>query len=320
MQGSTAKMEKSLTESLTQKMLAINVGIVVIYAAIAVVTGVIVSSQTILAEGISNLGSAPVAVLNLLVIKFIARQDTKKYPFGKEILELFVGIPSNCFLLLVCIIVIANSVQILLAGGNAEIQVASSILFGIFSVVFNMSVYAYFNTLAKKNPSPLVMATVIAWKFSVMVGIGIVLGFSLSWLLNFTPFRVITPYIDPALAIVLMLIFASSPIIGIRDCMREVMQTSPPENVSNAIIAKIEKIDGEHDFRDKALRLAKVGNKIIVELDYVIKDGSQLDTLVEQDRLRNRFAKSFAELPCKIWMNVSFTSDGKWTDHVLAKN
>jgi len=301
-------------------MLAINVGIVVTYATIAVATGVIVSSQTILAKGISNLGSAPIAVLNLLVIKFIAKQDTKKYPFGKETLEPFVGIPNNCFLLLVCIMVIASSVQMLLAGGNAEIQVASSILFGIFSVVFNISVYAYFNALAKKNPSPLVMATVIAWKFSVMVGIGIVLGFSLLWLLNLMPFSAITPYIDPALAIALMLIFASSPIIGIRDCMRELMQSSPPEDVSNAILEKIEKIDGEHDFHGKALRLEKVGNKIIVELDYVIKNGSQLDTLVEQDRLRNRFAKSFAELPYKIWMNVSFTSDGKWTDHVLAKS
>ena len=320
MQESIVKTEKSATETLTQKMLAINVAIVVTYAIIAVATGIMVSSQTILAEGISNLGSAPIAILNLFVIKFIAKRNAKKYPFGKETLEPFVGIPNNCFLLLICITIIVNSVQMLLAGGNDEIQVLSSILFGVFSVVFNACVYAYFKSLAKKNPSPLVMATVIAWKFSVMVGIGIVLGFSLSWVLSLTPFGEITPYIDPALAIVLMLVFASSPIVGIRDCMRELMQTTPPDDVSNAIAEKIEQINIDYYFSNTVLRLGKVGNKVIVEADYVIKEDSQLGSLLEQDRLRSRFAQAFAELPYKIWLNVNFTSETKWTEHILAKN
>jgi len=69
----------------------------------------------------------------------------------------------------------------------------------------------------QNNIPPLLAAgLLIAWKFSALV----VLGFGLSWALNLTPFSAITVYIDPALAIVLMLVFASSPIIGIRDCVR----------------------------------------------------------------------------------------------------
>ena len=303
--------------ALTQKMLAINVVIVLTYAIIALVTGILVSSQTITAEGISNLSAAPLAVVNLLVIKFIGKRNAKKYPFGKEPLEPFVGIPNNIFLLLVCAMVIVNSVQMLFTGGNHEIQVISSILFGIFSVIFNICVYRYFSSLAKKNPSPLVMATVIAWKFSVMVGVGIVLGFSIAWVLNLTPARGITPYIDPVLAIVLMLIFALSPIVGIRDCLRELMQTSPSNDIVNAITEKIEQANKGCDYSEKVLRLGKVGNKIIVEIDYVIKEGSPLCTLFEQDQLRSRFAKALAELDYKIWLNICFTSDGKWTEHVL---
>ncbi|MCL2204396.1 MAG: cation diffusion facilitator family transporter [Defluviitaleaceae bacterium] len=319
MQDSVTKKEKSATEALTQKMLTINVAIVITYALIALVTGILVSSQTIMAEGISNLSAAPLAIVNLFVIKFISKRNSKKYPFGKETLEPFVGIPNNIFLLAVCVVIIVNSVQMLFAGGNHEIQVTSSILFGVFSVIFNVCVYRYFSSLAKKNPSPLVMATIIAWKFSVMVGVGIVLGFSIAWVLNLTPISGITPYIDPILAVILMLIFALSPITGMRECMRELMQTSPSDDIANAITEKIEQINNGYDFSDKVLRLGKVGNKVIVEIDYVIKGGSQLASLTEQDQLRSRFAQAFSELDYKIWLNVCFTSNIKWTEHILDK-
>ena len=319
MHDSALKPGKSATEALTQRMLTINVAIVFVYSIIALVTGILVSSQTILAEGISNLGAAPIAILNILVIKFIDKRNTKKYPFGKETLEPFVGIPNNIFLLLVAVMIILNSVQMLFTGGNKEIQLTSSILFGCFSIVYNVCVFTYFKTLAKKNPSPLVMATVLAWKFSVMVGIGIVLGFSLTWLLNLTPLRLITPYIDPALAIALMLLFALSPIFGLRDCMRELMQTNPPDDIIDELTVRIEKINADFNVTDMILRLGKVGNKVIVEIDYVVSEDSPLDSLSEQDHLRSRFAQAFSELDYKIWLNISFTADIRWTEHILVK-
>jgi len=307
------------TENSTQKMLTINVALTFAYSIIAVITGIMVASQTILAEGISNLGAVPLALLNIIVVKFIARQNAGKYPFGKDTLEPFVGIPSNCFLLVICITIIVNSVQMLLAGGNDEVQVTSSILFGVFSFVYNTGVYRYYKSLAKDNPSPIVIVTLVAWKFSATVGLGIVLGFGLSWVLSLTPLNALTAYIDPALAVILMLVFASSPVVGIRDCIKELMQTNLPNDMAGDITERIEKINNDYDFSDRVLRLAKVGSKIIVEVDYVLKENSQLDSVSEQDRLRGRFAQAFAELPYKIWMNVNFTSEAKWTEHVITQ-
>jgi len=305
------------TENSTQKMLTINVALTFAYSIIAVITGIMVASQTILAEGISNLGAVPLALLNIIVVKFIAKQNAGRYPFGKDTLEPFVGIPSNCFLLVICITIIVNSVQMLLAGGNDEVRVTSSILFGVFSFVYNTGVYRYYKSLAKDNPSPIVIVTLVAWKFSATVGLGIVLGFGLSWVLSLTPLNALTAYIDPALAVILMLVFASSPIVGIRDCVKELMQTNLPNDMAGDITERIERINNDYDFSDRVLRLAKVGSKIIVEVDYVLKENSQLDSVSEQDLLRGRFAQAFAELPYKIWMNVNFTSEAKWTEHVI---
>ena len=302
----------------TQKMLTVNVAFTFAYSVVAVITGMMVSSQTILAEGISNLGAVPLALLNIIVVKFIAKSNVKKYPFGKDSLEPFIGIPSNIFILIICSTIIVNSVQILLAGGNDDIYVTSSILFGVFSFVYNLSIYNYFKSLAQDNPSPIVAVTLVAWKFSTTVGLGIILGFSLSWILNFTPLSTITPFIDPVLAILLMLIFASAPLVGIVDCIKELMQTGMSDEVASDITQKIEKINANYDIHDKVLRLAKVGSKMIVEVDYLVKDGSHLGSLSKQDELRSHLAQAFLELPYKIWLNINFTSDIKWTEHLLA--
>ena len=217
------------------KMLAINVIIVLVYAVIALAVGFLAASQTILAEGLSNLSAAPVAVLNLLVMKYLDKRKSQLAELAKigengeksskmAKLEPIVGVLNNCFLLAVCVAVIVGSVQILLDGGNHEIQLVSSILFGLFALAYSTSVFVYFRKIARKTPSALVNATVIAWKFTMLIGTGIVVGFGVSWLLNWANFTKITPFIDPILAILLMLFFAISPILGIRDCFREILR------------------------------------------------------------------------------------------------
>ena len=319
MQNSITKKEKTHIEKTTQKALLLNISFVATHSLIALIVAFGVSSQTILAEGITDLGAIPLAVLNIIIIKFIDKKDTKKYPFGKETLEPFVGIPNNAFLLVLSILIIIDNVQMIFAGGNHEIHLPSSIMFGAFSVIYNGIIYHYFKSVSKKNPSPIVIATLIAWKLSFMVGISIILGFSVTWALSMSPISKIAPFIDPILAIILMVFFALSPITGIRDCMRELMQTKPAEDITNAITEKIEYIIDEYEILDSALRLGKVGNKVIVEIDYVIKEDTRLDSLVEQDLLRNSLAQIFTELDYKIWLNVSFTSDKKWTEHILTK-
>lgn len=317
MQNSIVNKEKIHVEKATQKALMLNIAFVTAHSLIALIVGFLVSSQTILAEGITDLGAIPLAVLNILVVKFIDKKNTKKYPFGKEPLEPFIGIPNNAFLLVLSVLIIIDNMQMMFAGGNHEIHLPSSILFGVFSVIYNGIVYRYFKSVSKKNPSPIVIATLIAWKLSFMVGISIVLGFSITWALSVSPISRITPFIDPILAIILMMVFALSPILGMRDCVRELMQRSPSDDIINVITEYIDKVDAGYDFSHKVLRLGKVGNKVIVEIDYVLKESSQLDSFSKQDQIRNQLAEELTALDFKIWLNICFTGDEKWTEHIL---
>ena len=106
MQDSVVKKEKTHVEKATQKALMFNIAFVATHSLIALIVGFLVSSQTILAEGITDLGATPLAILNIIVIKFIDKKNTKKYPFGKETLEPFIGIPNNVFLLVLSVLII----------------------------------------------------------------------------------------------------------------------------------------------------------------------------------------------------------------------
>lgn len=304
------------SETVAQKILKISIAVSIGFLTIQLIVAFLTRSQMLLADGISASIGTIATCFTLGILKFIAKRDDKRYPFGKETLEPFIGIINYIILSVIIVIIIIDNVQMVRAGGNDSVYVTAVILFGIFAVIFNIGGYKYLKSLAKDHLTPTIEVVLVGWKFSAIVAVGIVLGFSFSWALDMTGFSDFTPYIDPILAIVFMSIFAWTPIIEIRNCMRELMQARPSSEVITTVTGEIEKIDQDYDFSDKFLRLGKVGSKIMIEIDYVIEKNSKLDCISEQDQLRSRLSQGLVELPYKKWLNINFTSDVKWADHI----
>jgi predicted Co/Zn/Cd cation transporter (cation efflux family) len=302
------------SEAVTLKILKVSSSLLAAFTIVTIIVGLLASAQTILAEGISGLSAVITTLISIAVVKFIAKRNARKYPFGKEGLEPLIGIVNYCLMIFICVAIIADAVQMILAGGNHEIHVIPSILFGFFYVIFNMGGYGYLKSQMKDHATAIAELELVGWKFSVFTGIGMAVGFSLSWVLDMTPLSVFTPYIDPIMSIILMLLFVSTPLFEMKNCIKELMQARPSEEITSLIAATVKKINYGYVFSDKVLRLGKVGSKIRIEIDYVIEKGSTLDSISEQDRLRSQLTQAFAELPYGKWINVNFTSDIKWTE------
>lgn len=305
------------SETATQKILKISVTLLTCFVIIQLFVGFLTRSQTIIADGISGSTGVITTFISLIIVKFIARKNAEKYPYGKETLESFIGIVNYVLMLIIVVIIIADNVQVILAGGNDEVHVISVILFGILSTIFNIGVFKYLKELGKDSLTPIVEAELVGWQFSVIISIGVVVGFSLSWIMDLTPFSVYTSYVDPVLAVFLMLCFATTPLFEIKNCLKELMQATPSDEIIVIVTKKIEEIDQDYDFINKVLRLGKSGGEIRIEVDYVIKKESVLDSIDEQDQLRSQLTNKFLELPYGKWVNINFTSDPKWTKHTL---
>ena len=305
------------SKNIAQKILKISITLLTIFVIIQLSVGFLTRSQTVIADGISGLTGVITTFFSLAIIKFISKSDTKKYPFGKEGLEPFVGIVNYILMLFIVVIIILENIQLVMSGGNDSVYIIPVILFGFFSAIFNIFVYRYLKSLAKGNLTPITEAELVGWQFSVVIAIGVVIGFSFSWILSMTPLSAYTPYVDPILAIILMLVFATNPLFEIKNCLKELMQASPSEEIITTITNKIKKIDHDYDFVYRVLNVGKMGSKIRIEVNYLIKTDSMLSIIHEQDQLRNQIAEIFVELPYEKWVNINFTSDTKWIEHVL---
>ena len=302
------------SDMVNQKVLRVSVIFTVVFTIIALAVGFITSSQVILFDGIFNLVGIALTYLSISAMHFIKKKDEWNYPFGKATFEPFIAIVQYAIILYICVTNITTAVQVMIGGGH-EVDIFSGVLYGLFSTTYNLCVVMYLRLLTRKHHTAISKVEIDQWKFSFLLGIGILIGFSISYglsLTDFYPYRVFT---DPILTIIITLLFAKTAIISMKNCMREMLQAAPPKEIIDFVTDKIVEIDQNYEFSNEVFRLAKVGNKIIIELDYVIECGSKLDSVKLQDQLRKELIDAVATLPYEKWVNVNFTSDMRFAEH-----
>jgi len=296
-------------------VLTYSVSFTIIFTVVALGVGLLTSSQVILFDGIFNLVGVALTYLSIISMKFIKKKDSWNYPFGKETFEPFIVITQYCIILFVCMSNITTAVQIILEGGRV-INISSGILYGMFAAIYNLLVFGYLKFLTRVHFTAIAEVEIAQWKFGTLLSGTILLGFSLAWLLERTPLVAYQNFIDPVLTIIITIAFIKTAILSITKCVKELLLATPEKEITVKIMEKIDLIKGNYDYLDRVLRLGKVGGKIILEIDYVIEQGSDLDSISKQDELRNQVTYALAEIPYEKWININFIGDIKWAEHM----
>ena len=303
------------SECVNHKVLTYSVSFTIIFTVVALGVGLLTSSQVILFDGIFNLVGVALTYLSIISMKFIKKKDSWNYPFGKETFEPFIVITQYCIILFVCMSNITTAVQIILEGGRV-INISSGILYGMFAAIYNLLVFGYLKFLTRVHFTAIAEVEIAQWKFGTLLSGTILLGFSLAWLLERTPLVAYQNFIDPVLTIIITIAFIKTAILSITKCVKELLLATPEKEITVKIMEKIDLIKGNYDYLDRVLRLGKVGGKIILEIDYVIEQGSDLDSISKQDELRNQVTYALAEIPYEKWININFIGDIKWAEHM----
>jgi len=301
---------------MNEKILRKSVVFTVIFTIIALTVGFITSSQVILFDGIFNLVGIALTYLSVSAMKFMKKKDEWNYPFGKATFEPFIAIVQYAIILYICVSNITSAIHTILDGGH-DVEILSGVVYGAFSTIYNFIIFTSLKLLTQKHQTAISQVEVDQWKFSFLLGVGILVGFSISFSLNFTQFYFLRVYSDPLLTIIITLLFGKTALFTMKDRIRELMQASPSVELIDFITEKITEIDAYYQFENEIFRLAKVGNKIIIELDYIIKPNSRLDSIILQDELRYKLTNAFSEIPYEKWININFTGDAYHTIHAM---
>lgn len=285
----------------------------IIFSLGALIIGFLASSQVILFDGIFSLSSVILTYISILSVKFIEKEDLKNYPFGKEAFEPFIVLGQYSIILVVSVTNIINAIQVILEGGR-DVHIEFGIFYGVFSSTFCFGVMLYLKYRAEQNITAIEKIEIEQWKFSFLFSLAMLVGFCIAWMLTKTSFETYVIFIDPILNILITLAFIRTAIIAIHNCMKELLQAAPSPELTSIITKKVDSISSEYIFSDMVLRLGKVGGELIIEIDYVIEENSEMDSIRMQDLFRDKLAGSLAEVPYKKWLNVNFIGDIKWAE------
>ncbi|MFV8828569.1 cation diffusion facilitator family transporter [Alkalihalobacterium sp. APHAB7] len=295
--------------ALEKKLLKISVYGAVMFAVTGVVWGYLISSQMVMFDGLYSLISVMLSLMSLFAAQFIQKRDTKKFPFGKEVLEPLVIIIKYAVILIICLVAVVSALEALVSGGR-ETNIGSALLYSILSTVACWGVFVYLKK--QKQGSGLIQAEANQWRMDMVLSGAVLVGFLIAAILTYTQFTFLTPYMDPLMVLLSAGFFLKVPIVEIAKASKEVLEMAPDQLIQKKFKSVVDSIQAQYQIEDSMLRMSKVGSKLFIEVDFILNEQSKVITVAEQDLIREEINKRTKDLRYKKWLTVSFTNDRKW--------
>lgn len=282
------------------------------FALLGIILGIITRSQMIIFDGLYSMIGVGLSTLSVLTIKFQEKKDWKTYPFGKQMADPLVII-LKYLIIIILVTVSATFAVISILKGGKETDFGMATFYSMFSAIACFLVYKYLLKYKKKINSALVKAESNQWFMDALISTMVAIGFILAIILKrLNIAEELVPYIDPVMVLLASVYFIKFPILGIKENIKEVLETKPQGKIVDSIEKIILDVEKKYSFKETFMRISKVGKIIWIEIDYIVDENSTVRTIRDGDIVRQDLEELFSELDYDKWLTVSFTEDRKW--------
>jgi len=265
----------------------------VILFAVSAAAGLAVDSVTLILDASASLVILAVAFMMNSTIKKIHSPPDEIFNFGYEKYEPFTVVIQGALIITTCVISMKFAVQDMLHHEDIKNYQIPLIASGI-SVLVGTFIAVFIGATAKKTRSSMMHAASMHWFIDTGMSVGMLGGFYAGSVLKKGGYTEITPFIDPAMAIMLALVFILPSLKAMRKNLFELLDAVPSKEVRDRIRKVVEqykpKMFGVH-----RLRTRKAGEKVFVEICFIVKEEM---TLREAEAIAADFEKDLkAHLP-----------------------
>jgi cation diffusion facilitator family transporter len=304
--------EKKEASRIEQQTLRVSIYGVVVVAVGSIAYGFFLESDVVILNGIFSLLSLIGAGLSLLAARLVVQPENRRFPFGYSHLEPLVLSVNSFMVLLICIYALINGIERIRAGGNA-VGAEGVIWFGLVSGAVSLGIYLYERRVARRIDSPLIEADAREWLIDFGFSMVTFLGFAVLPLLAEPARSVWARYADPVMVAAMALLAIPMPLAVLRRSLREVLLMSDVEDeVARRLEAVMEAVRGEHDIARYVHHVVKTGRTRFIEVDIVVGPNFALQTVAEQDRLRERIWRALGLNLDEAWLSICLTGDPRW--------
>ncbi|GAA4770899.1 cation diffusion facilitator family transporter [Actinomycetospora chibensis] len=278
------------------------------FALVSSVWGILSGSSMIVFDGLSSFVSIGLSMLAVIALRTSRAGADERYPWGREIWEPVTVVVKAIALAALCVYAVVGGISDLLAGGR-EVSTGWALAYAIVATVSGAVVTVL---MRRGGRSDLVRAEAAEWFGDTLLSVGVLVGFVIAIVLVGIGRPDLAAYVDPAMVVVVSLLFLRVPFRLVGGGMREILSMAPPEETRAALDEAVEAVRARFGIEEAFLRASKVGTRVDVEVDFVVGEDSSVRTVADGDLVRQALHDRLAELGHERSVIVAFTTERRW--------
>lgn len=278
------------------------------FALVSSVWGILSGSSMIVFDGLSSFISIGLSMLAVIALRTSRAGADERYPWGREIWEPVTVVVKAIALAALCVYAVVGGISDLLAGGR-EVSTGWALAYAIVATVSGAVVTVL---MRRGGRSDLVRAEAAEWFGDTLLSVGVLVGFVIAIVLVGAGRPDLAAYVDPAMVVVVSVLFLRIPVRLVGGGMREILSMAPPEETRAALDEAVEAVRTRFGIEEAFLRASKVGPRVDVEVDFVVGEDSSVRTVADGDLVRQALHDRLAELGHERSVIVAFTTERRW--------
>jgi cation diffusion facilitator family transporter len=282
------------------------------FAALSSVWGILSGSSMIVFDGVYSFVSIGLSVLAVLALRFSRRGADERFPWGRDAAEPLVVVIKAATLGALCAYAAVGGILDIVNGGR-EIAVGSAVVYAAVATLGGLTVGLVLRR-AIRDGSDLVRAEAAEWLGDALLSVGVLVGFLVAYALVAADRADLAAYVDPAMVTLASLAFLWVPIKLIVSGLREILSMAPEAEVMDQLRACVRTIQERYGLTESFLRASKVGNRMDIEIDFVVGAESTVRTIADSDTVRQDLHDQLADLGYERSVVVTFTGDRRWAE------
>ncbi len=220
-------------------------------------------------------------------------------PYGFFQVESIFLIIKGFMMLAVTVTASTEIIRSTLSGGN-PVDGGLVSLFQLILAITSIGVYGLMRRLNRNLASPTVDAELLGWRLDIWYSAGLSISFFLSTFLDRTPLAPLSPYFDPLVAVLIVVLMLPENIKLLIGAIRDVFLFSPDEATIEQVKALCQDTLEEYRFEPVFFDVTRTGRHLWISVYFAIKGN-----VLRLDDLRDASARLY-DILAEEFDNFSF--------------
>jgi len=291
----------------SQEILALRLSLIltVLFGCAAVAIALLSDSETMTLEAVTAGIDIVVCILAIFVAQKVHEPANQRYQYGYAKYEPLMTTVEGVLLAGACVGAIIYSARDLLHPDPVESAYAI-VIYQAASFLFSVLFGWWMKRVGTRIGSPLVRAEAELWIVDGWLALGVTAAFVASIALGRIGTQEASAYVDPAVCIVLSVIFLRKPYEILRESVGDLVDANPYADTVNAVEESARALAERFHLKGiEWVRVRKAGRRVFVMVSFFVDPGESLEGM---DVARRGVAEEMTSLHPDVDVAVLFSS------------